>query len=80
MLNELPNIPKKRWRRCASGTRNFSHAVPIESAPAVHSILCALFQILMFEPDTKSTENKHTLSPQRRLIITDTDGLVMALG
>jgi len=34
----------------------------------------------MFEPDTKSIEHKHTLSPQRRLIITGTEGFVMALG
>jgi len=33
----------------------------------------------MFEPDTKSIEHKHTLSPQRKLI-TDTEGFVMALG
>jgi len=31
----------------------------------------------MFEPDTKSIKHKHTLSPQRRLIITDTEGFVM---
>jgi len=40
----------------------------------------ALFQFSMFEPDTKSIEHKHTLSLQRRLIITDTEGFVMALG
>jgi len=34
----------------------------------------------MFEPDTKFIEHKHTLSPQRRLIKTDTEGFVMALG
>jgi len=34
----------------------------------------------MFEPDTKSAEHKHTLSPQRRLRITDTEGFLMALG
>jgi len=28
----------------------------------------------MFEPDTKSIEHKHTLSPQRRLILADTEG------
>ena len=40
----------------------------------------ALFKISMFEPDTKSIEHKHTLSPQRRLIITDTEDFAMALG
>ena len=34
----------------------------------------------MFEQDRKSIENKHTLPPQRRLIITDTEGFAMALG
>jgi len=34
----------------------------------------------MFEPDTKSIKHKHTLSPQRRLILTDTEGFVMTLG
>ena len=29
------------------------------------------FHILMFEPDTKSIEHKHTLSAQCRLIVTD---------
>jgi len=33
----------------------------------------------MFEPDTKSIEHKHTLSPQRRLIITDIECFVTAL-
>jgi len=39
-----------------------------------------MFQISIFEPDTKSIEHKHTLFPQRRLIITDTEVFVMALG
>jgi len=34
----------------------------------------------MFEPDTKSVDHKHTLSPQHRLIFIDTEGFVMALG
>jgi len=33
----------------------------------------------MLERDTKSTEHKHTLSAQHRLIITDTERLVTAL-
>jgi len=44
-------------------------------------LLCAAFlKISMFEPDTKFMEHKHTLSPQHRLIITDTEGFFMALG
>jgi len=31
------------------------------------------FNILVFEPDTKSIEHKHTLFAQGRLIITDTE-------
>ena len=73
--NEHPGIPKERWRRCASGPRNLSRAVPSESVPAVQCI----FLLSMFEPGTKSIEHKHTLSPQRILIITDTECFVMAL-
>ena len=50
-------------------------AEPSESFPAVHCI----FLLSMFEPDTKSIEHKHILSPQRRLIITDTESFVTAL-
>jgi len=35
--------------------------------------------MLIFEPDTKSTERKHTLSTQHRLIIQDTECFVTAL-
>jgi len=35
---------------------------------------------LRFEPDTKSIEHKQTLPAQRRLIITDTERFVTALG
>jgi len=35
--------------------------------------------LLIFEPDTKSTEHKHTLSAQHRLIIWDTERFVTAL-
>jgi len=35
--------------------------------------------ILMFEPDTKSVEHKHTQSAQRRLIKTDTERFITAL-
>ena len=38
-----------------------------------------LFFILIFEPDTKFTEHKHTLSVLHRLIIIDTERFVMAL-
>ena len=38
-----------------------------------------LFFILIFEPDTKFTEHKHTLSAQHRLIIIDTERFVTAL-
>jgi len=34
----------------------------------------------MFEPDTKSIEHKHKLSAQSRLIITDTEHFLTALG
>jgi len=37
------------------------------------------FNILIFEPDTKSIEHKHTPSAQHRLIITDTERFVTAL-
>jgi len=37
------------------------------------------FNISIFEPETKSTEHKHTLSAQNRLIITDTGRFVTAL-
>jgi len=37
--------------------------------------------ILMYEPDTKSLEeHKHTLTAQRRLITTDTEHFIKALG
>jgi len=73
MLNEHPNISKKRLRRCASGTCNLSHAVFIESVPALHCI------VLNFNVSTRHEVPRaqaHTLSPQRRLIITDTEGFV----
>jgi len=38
-----------------------------------------LFFILIFEPDTKFTEHKHTLSVQHTLIIVDTERCVTAL-
>jgi len=34
----------------------------------------------MFEPDTKPIEHKHTVYAQGRLILTDTERLVTALG
>jgi len=37
------------------------------------------FDILFFEPDTKSMQHKHTLSAQHRLVITDTEHSVMTL-
>ena len=37
------------------------------------------FNILIFEPDMKSIEHKHTLSAQHRLIITDREHFVSAL-
>ena len=37
------------------------------------------FNILIFEPDTKSVEHKHTLSAQHRLILTNTERFVTAL-
>jgi len=40
----------------------------------------ALFYISMFDPDTMSIEHKHTLSPQPRLIIADTESFFMAVG
>jgi len=48
-----------RWKKCASGARNLSHAVSIESVPAVHCIVLNL----LFEPDMYEVhEHKHTLS------------------
>jgi len=43
------------------------------------NIFISLIFILIFEPETKSVERKHTLSAQHRLIIPDTERLVMAL-
>jgi len=37
------------------------------------------FNILLFEPDTKSMQHKHTLPVQHRLVIIDTEHLVTAL-
>ena len=68
MFNEHPNIPEKRYGRCASGTRNLFHAVSIESVPAAHCIVlnfnvCTRHEVHRAQAHTVSTtqndNNRH---------------------
>jgi len=61
------------------GNRNrifyFQLCSPGAHHAAVHDFNLFVFKIFLFVPDTYSIEHKHTLSAQRKLVITDTNVL-----
>ena len=75
------NVPKTSYDKKAEGVAK--RYLPIKHMTIfeinIHWHLMIYFNILLFEPDTKSMQHKHTLPVQHRLVIIDTEHLVTAL-